>query len=320
MRYVIERLFRRHFFVVQLGGLTLAALICASTASEIAATELEPVRANYASSEVELPDVERRDFAAAADANIFEGRREIVEDMPLQPPPDMNGDCESAPRSTLRLRLVGAVVFEDEASSLASIVDENGKRHAEVFSIQSCDDVATNDPCDRIGTLAHLRRIEPERVCLWNDADQRLESLALDDGPTMVSTTRTAPPPSSVPPNAKGGGPELNVRQLGANRYEVTRSEVEGLLNQPELLQTPATIAFEDGAPVGIKLGRVAPNSLYAKIGLKRGDIINRVNGYDISNPAKALEIYGKLQSASNIVVDVTRAGAKQTIEYSIVP
>ena len=53
-------------------------------------------------------------------------------------------------------------------------------------------------------------------------------------------------------------------------------------------------------------------------MGLKNNDILTSVNGFDLSNSQKALEIYSKLQSEKNFTLDVLRGGEPMTMEYSV--
>ena len=76
--------------------------------------------------------------------------------------------------------------------------------------------------------------------------------------------------------------------------------------------------SFKNGKPNGFKLFSIKPGSIYAKIGLKNGDVIQKVNGYEMNSPDKALEIYQKLKNAQNVTVDVQRRGRSMTMNYSI--
>ena len=75
---------------------------------------------------------------------------------------------------------------------------------------------------------------------------------------------------------------------------------------------------FEGGAPKGFKLYSIKPGSLLSKIGLMNGDVIQKVNGYDISSPEKALQVYGLLKNEKNVAVDLTRNGQNKSISYTV--
>src|SRR6267143_6072836 len=62
----------------------------------------------------------------------------------------------------------------------------------------------------------------------------------------------------------------------------------------------------------------IVPDSLYAKIGIQNGDVIRRINGYEMNSPDKALEIYQKLRDASRIESELERRGESLRKSYSI--
>ena len=76
--------------------------------------------------------------------------------------------------------------------------------------------------------------------------------------------------------------------------------------------------AFKSGVAVGFKLFSIRPDSLYAKIGLQNGDVIRKINGYEMNSPDKALEIYQKLRDATRIEIELERRGDTVRKSYSI--
>lgn len=338
---MLESLFRKRFFVVHLALSALLAILLARTVTGIAArvvVEKLQTLATASAPKTTLPRAlgAARDFEAAKNANIFEGKREIVlppgvDDAPKTSYDD--SDWEHAPKSSLRLRLVGTVAFSDPAYSLASIVDEGkGGASAEVHSIHDCVviDLSNMDPeeqklvgkpppCKTIGDVAEVLRIEPEKVFIKNVSESRIEYLALNEPPADGA----APPvPVAKAEKPEGDGKDIGegIVKTGEGTYGVPRAAVEGALNNLSELATQARIvpAFESGKPVGFKLFSIKPGSLYSKIGLQNGDVINRINGYEMSSPEKGLEVYQKLKDSSNITVDIKRRGKAQTLDYTI--
>jgi general secretion pathway protein C len=76
--------------------------------------------------------------------------------------------------------------------------------------------------------------------------------------------------------------------------------------------------SFQNGKPNGFKLFSIRPGSLYSKIGIQNGDVIQKINGYEMNDPAKAFDIYSKLKDSSAITVDIVRRGRTQTMTYNI--
>ncbi|MCC7073152.1 MAG: hypothetical protein IT383_17655 [Deltaproteobacteria bacterium] len=344
MRHALESFFKRRFFAVHLALLALAAILCARTATAIAghmvaeqlkekATAAKPAERRGAAKTGST-----RDFLAAANANIFEGRREVVVQATASdgPAPD-DGTCDTAGKSALRLRLVGTVVFATPEFSLASIVDEGkgGSAHAEMFSVNDCVSAPVDaedpnaklapkpPPCSKIGDSATLRRIEAERACIWNESDHRMELLFIDEPPAKggaVVARNDSPKAEAAPASPDDLG--ATIKKTGENSYEVGQSDIDKALNNLADLSTQARIvpAFEGGKTIGFKLFSIRPGSLYSKVGLQNGDVITRINGYEMTDPAKGLEIYTKLKDAKTVNVDLKRRGKPMTLDYAITP
>jgi general secretion pathway protein C len=341
----VESLFRKRFFVVHLVALALLGVLLAKLVGAVASTLLVSKLGASAASPAAPPRASARastlapmrDFNAAAERNIFEARRDVAE-AKTDKKIDDEGAWWEAPRSSLRLRLVGVTVFADPRTSLASIVDEaKGATATDTHSINECvsADISELSPedqklqpkpgaCNKIGDVAVLKRIEPERVYIVNTSENRIEYIGLNEPPEKGGAAPSPAKPADVAkvddgaPAAKDLG--AGIVKVSDTNFKVPRSTVDEALNSLADLATQARIvpAFEGGKPVGFKLFSIKPNSLYSKIGLKNGDVINRINGYEINSPEKGLEIYGKLKDSQAITVDVKRRGKPTTLEYGI--
>jgi general secretion pathway protein C len=110
------------------------------------------------------------------------------------------------------------------------------------------------------------------------------------------------------------------VRTVGPNRYEIDRNVIDSSLNDLSTIATQARIvpSFKNGVANGFKLFSIQPNSLYASIGVENGDVIQRVNGYEINAPEKALELYQKLRESGHVTIELERNGQPVRKEYTI--
>jgi len=339
---VIETLFRKRFFVIHLVLTALLAVVLARTVTSIAARVLVDKLASAAGAAPKTAaprsTTTTRDFVALVNANIFEGKREIV--LPpgaggLEPKASDgdNGEWWNAPKSSLRLRLVGTMAFSDNALSLATIADEaTSGAGAQLHAIADCVDIDLSGmepeeqklvgkpaPCNRIGEVATLKRVEPERVYIWNITDGRIEYLGLNEPPAPNG----APPRvarSDAPPEKPDDSGDSGITKTGENSYGVARATVDDALNNLSSLATMARVvpAFEGGKPIGFKLFSIKPGSLYSKIGLQNGDVISKINGYELNSPEKGLEVYGKLKDSQAVTVEVKRRGKPMTLDYAI--
>jgi general secretion pathway protein C len=157
---------------------------------------------------------------------------------------------------------------------------------------------------------ARIYTIERERVLVDNDG--RNEFIDNSAAAPMNVGVAALPPP--------GVPGDQSVRQLSDNQYVVARTELNGALSNLSQLATQARIvpSFKNGVANGFKLFSIVPDSLYSKIGIQNGDVIRRINGYEMNSPDKALEIYQKLRDANRIEIELERRGETLRKSYSI--
>lgn len=129
----------------------------------------------------------------------------------------------------------------------------------------------------------------------------------------------------AVPSSARGGTSAAaavsgGIRDLGGNRYQVARDEVEqarGNLNQL-LKQARMEPYAVNGRTEGFAVRMIRPNTLLAKLGLRVGDVVNQVNGVELDSPEKALQIFQQLREAKRLSVNLTRGGEKLVFAYEV--
>jgi general secretion pathway protein C len=124
------------------------------------------------------------------------------------------------------------------------------------------------------------------------------------------------PPPSGAPP----GTPVDGIKKTADNKYDVKKDVLDKTLSNLNSVATQARIvpSFKNGVANGFKVFSIQPNSFYSSIGVENGDVIQKINGYEINSPDKALEIYQKLREARHVTVDLERNGQTIRKEYNV--
>jgi general secretion pathway protein C len=84
------------------------------------------------------------------------------------------------------------------------------------------------------------------------------------------------------------------------------------------LTQARALPYVEQGKTVGFKISEIVPGSIYEKIGLQNGDVIQKVNSQEVDDPAKFFQLYQGLKTERYISIDLIRGGQRQTMSYEI--
>jgi general secretion pathway protein C len=165
---------------------------------------------------------------------------------------------------------------------------------------------------DQILPGVALVEVRWDRVVI--DRSGRRETLLLPATPPMMSPTLTA---STAAPSEERDG----VRQVAQDSFQIDRKEVDHALNNLNELFTQARAVpytSPEGEAQGFRLFSIKPQSLVDRIGLKNGDIVQRVNGIEISDPSTAFGLLQELQGHAQVRVDVMRNHQPVTLSYEI--
>ncbi|WP_324291546.1 type II secretion system protein GspC [Corallococcus sp. BB11-1] len=214
------------------------------------------------------------------------------EDSP--PPGKVEPTGPEIPRSTLPLRLLGTLVAQDPRWSMASIQELSGS-------------VARSLMVSDALPGARVFAIERERILLV--VDGRLEYI---DGASLPGAT---PTPVNIHAGAATPGSSTlgkGIRATGEHSLVIPREDVtEALTHLNELAMEARVVpAFKEGRPVGFKLFSIKDGSLYSRLGMRNGDVLQRINGLNLDGPDKALEAFTRLRDARRIELQIERGGA----------
>jgi general secretion pathway protein C len=62
----------------------------------------------------------------------------------------------------------------------------------------------------------------------------------------------------------------------------------------------------------------IKPGSIFAKMGLRNGDVIQKINDEGISSPEQAIELYQSLMEGGGIALEIKRGQKSETINYEV--
>ena len=68
----------------------------------------------------------------------------------------------------------------------------------------------------------------------------------------------------------------------------------------------------------GLRLYNVLPTGFFDKVGLQNHDILQRINGVELGDPAILLSVLQQLRNERTIRVDLVRNQQPQTLAYEI--
>jgi general secretion pathway protein C len=322
----VELYLKRYFWVLPIVVIMLCGVLAAKAANHvIEAKLLQAPKANGNG----RPQAARKKRAAAPtppptkDADAVVARNMFCST--CEPPqaaaaatPSGPVDENHPPATSLPLVLHATIVSSNASSSAATITNTTTFRSGQYRVGEEIPDAG------------EIRRILPKWVDFHNRSANRLERLELgppNGRPAVASAAPIAAPPPPAPA-AEGQNPEgdllaavdRGVRKVSDTSYEIERGLVDKILADPSVVARQARIvpSIKDGKANGFKMYAIRPNSVFAKIGLQNGDTIQSINGFDMSSPDKALEVYTKVRSASNLSISILRRGQPVSMDYSI--
>jgi general secretion pathway protein C len=170
----------------------------------------------------------------------------------------------------------------------------------------------------------------------WNNRDDLPAAWLTSNGqlcqsemfkPVSSAAPSAPAPPASIPPAPAAGGapavpPEIakGVVKKGPTEFDVDRAVVDKIMeNQADLMRQARIVPEqENGKVVGIRLFGVRPDTLLGVLGMENGDRLEKINGFDMTSPEKALEAYARLRTADHLTINVNRRGQEMNIDYNI--
>ena len=321
----MELFFRKYFWVVNLLFLACAAYFSSRIAGALIERKLQPPVAAMLSPEkakvvetakkggvspealskltgIEIPK-EQLSAEAAAEAERQAAEARAAEEKSASEGGEAAAD-EVLERSSLRAKLLGTTLANVAEWSIATLLDMDASK----ASPYRVDD-------EILG--AKIVSIELRRVIVVNEGRREYIDATEPSGGSGRPAVKAPPKKdnkSAEPSDASG------IRATAANTYEVPRDELQKAMDNMSQLASQARIvpSFKNGESQGFKIFAIKPNSLYTKLGIQNGDIIKRVNGFDINSPDKALELYSKLQSSNRIEIEFERGNTAVRKTYNI--
>lgn len=108
------------------------------------------------------------------------------------------------------------------------------------------------------------------------------------------------------------------AQKTGIDTYIVDQRKIQEALANPTQMMGDARLRPNAGKEGGFILSEVKPGGIYQSLGLQNGDIILRINEYDISSPERALQAFTALKGLDRVQLDIIRSGSKMTMTYQI--
>ncbi len=193
-------------------------------------------------------------------------------------------NIEELKQTELKLVLLGTVA--GDGSNGYAVIEEKEKRKQDLYRV--------GDTVDR-ATIKEIRR-----GMVVIEVDNRDEVLLMEE--KIVAKKDASAPP------APSDGTSITV----------SKEEIDDALQDMNKMMTEVRIRpyFTQGKPDGFMVSRIKSGSIFSKMGMKNGDVIQGVNNQPIGSAEDMLTLYQELKSGSEIQLNIKRRGQEETLRY----
>ena len=174
---------------------------------------------------------------------------------------------------------------------------------------------------------AFLSSIERDKVWLTRGA----ERVMLEILPVGSKARASLAPPVAGPRSAAPGAPQaagtstpptgdIRVERLADNRFSIDEAGVTSLTTNINQYMTQVRLIpfFEGNKSAGYRIAAIRPGTTFEQLGFQGGDVLQQVNGLDVSSPEKLYTIFQNLKDEKKVSVNILRQGQKNTLTYEI--
>src|SRR5437773_3388712 len=272
---------RRHRLALELARLALIAYLAAvgvTTALDAAVDDVPPAPVEPAAAPPPHGPGPLADYALIAERDLFNPARE-----------------GGAPARHAALRLWGVGLQGRDARA---VIEDTATHRQELYRVG-----------DQVGG-ARIASIDWDRVTLEDDGGEEVLELA---PPATAPSAETPAAPAAVPADE-------HIRRTAENAFVVDRREITGAADNMSglLTQLRAVAEVAEGRPAGFRLFEIAGGSLFSRLGLQDGDVVQRVNGTAIGDPAALLGFLQRLRTEPRVALDIVRGGVPRTLVYDL--
>lgn len=219
--------------------------------------------------------------------------------LPSRQEQDNSDGSPSAPvRASLgaaaKISLIGIVMGDREG--VFAIVEERASKNQTLYRL--------HDYIPDLGEVSDIRR---NGIVVRQGNLEELVELTLSEQPLVSNPGVMSPPPAAALPTS-------------SMKKVIDRREVDHAMSDlPKLLtQARAVPYMVNGAINGFRIDYMAPASFYEKIGIRTGDILQRVNGVEIRDPGTVLNLLQQLKNENVVKLDIVRHNQRATVTYEL--
>lgn len=215
-------------------------------------------------------------------------------------------DLVSQPSKAATISTRRDIPFLAQYKLIGTAVRKGGDSYAVFENISRRDQIFLKEG-ETTDNNVMLKRVDHGKVTLLSDGTEYNMEITYKSNERKTTARMSRPSPTS----------NLVSSNLSTT---LNKREVDDTLKDMNKVMTQARIIpyIVNNKNQGYRIFSIRPNSIYTKIGLKNGDVIQRVNGIELSSPEKAYSLFQQLKDEPKVSLDILRRGQKSTLDITI--
>lgn len=210
-----------------------------------------------------------------------------------------------------RLQLVLRGVVASTEDGLGHAIIEHRKKQA-VYAVDDSLPVSGN---------VVLAKVMPRQVVLDNNGNYELLTL-FEDTELAVEAERQPRTPvrTNINAPANRGAPDVIDKRDEQAATDLARGYRDRLYENPQSLADVVNISAvrEGDALMGYRIAPGRDQEQFTRLGFKPGDLVTRVNGIALNDPANTMRLYQTMRSATEAVFELQRGGQEVSVSVSL--
>ncbi len=254
------------------------------------------------------------DYQVIASRNIFNSSETAA---PETTEGDMSaeqlGELGPAVKTSLEIKVLSTLAIGEGTDRRSSVVISGGK-NTKGASVYFPGDAESFEPNVRLTKVAKGRIEFVNRSRLEYAEIEDLSKKSIFLSPEEVFGNAPVLGAGETPKEETPGGAVAEKSHITVDQKELDES-----MQHLDQLMTEIRIVpnFKDGRPAGMKVLSVKPGSVIGKLGIQRGDILEKVNGQEL-DIKRGMELFTQMKDVKNFSLEISRRGKNQTFEYDI--
>lgn len=322
--------FRQYSWIIDLFGILLCSLLLAKISGVYLGKALEVKRSVGVLKKAEIALEEKKqvdlsEYKIIVERNIFDAVEKGAE------PVEGEGGEEAAKadevptgeavKTSLNISVLGVLVVGDgrDRRSTATVSSSGaapkgkdarggGGSSGGVYAVGDEESFAPN---------TKLVRVRPDRIEFTNGGRLEYAEVASEFGASIFGPPQQEPVASKAP--EQKGAKEALIKPEAGGKFTVDQRELDDAMQNLDrlMMEIRAVPNFSGGKVSGMKILSVKGDSIFAKLGLRRGDVLQKINGVEL-DMKRGVEIFSQLKDQKSIQLDLIRSGQPTSMEYDI--